>query len=469
MPLALWLVLLPLGAVPVLFLFRNTKLGGGLAALTTLFLAWLAVTLPQGVAWNILGRSVMLDPLAQITLFLVFIAATALFLLPLLCLPYDRGLLNGVGQGQERRVFYPAGMAILGLLTAASLSRHLGVTAIFIQAAAIFTVFVIQGQRLDSTRAALRFLILMSLATPLFLLAAWHIDQYQLSGGQMLAAYATQTVFFVWGGFAVAMAVVPFHGWLIAIASESAPVTAAFVLIVFPLAALSTLLHLLAELPFLIPSPEFGGAIIVAGLLTATTGGALAAVQRSFSQLTGYSALYYLGAILTALGVGGESAVGLVVVMLTVYVLAMILTAIGVAVIRMHGPDDGFIQIKGLGRQIPAGMMALGLGGAMLAGMPLTPAFAAHWQLFHSLTTINQTAPLPLALAGLGVIIGYLRGFRHALSSTPGNSRVQFTESPVLLILIGFLAMLVIALGLFPALIIEPVQQVVGAVSLPIP
>lgn len=469
MPLALWLVLLPLGAVPILFLFRNTKMGGVLAVMIALFLARLVLVLPPGVVWNILGRPVRLDPLAQTVLLLVFVSAAVLFLLPLVCPPFGRSLLNGVGQGQERRVFYPAGMAILGLLAAASLSRHLGITAIFIQAAAIFTVFVIQGQRLDSTRAALRFLLLMSLATPLFLLAAWRIDQYQLSGGQMLPAHITQTVFFVWGGFGLVMAIVPFHGGLIAVAAESAPMTAAFVLILFPLVALSALLQLLAELPLLIPSADFVGAIIAAGLITAAVGGGLAAVQRSFSQLMGYSALYYLGAILTALGVGGQSAIGLVAVMMVIYVLAINLTAIGVAAIRMYGPGDGFSQISGLGRQIPVGMMALGLGGIMFAGLPLTPSFAAHWQLFHSLAAANQTAPLILALAALGVALGYLRGLRHALTAISDKDYLHFTEPPALLILVGFLAMLVLSLGIFPALIIEPIQQMVSGVVLPIP
>jgi len=467
MPLTLWLVLLPLGAVPVLFLLRNTKLGGILAALIALFLARLAWILPPGVVWNILGRPIGLDALAQMVLLLVFVAAAVFFLLPLLCPPYGRSLLNGVGQ--ERRVFYPAGMAILGLLAAAGLSRHLGITAIFIGAAAIFTVFVIQGQRLDSTRAALRFLLLMSLAMPLFLLAAWRIDQYQLSGGQLLPVHITQIVFFVWGGFAVVMAIVPFHGGLIAVASESAPATAAFVLVLFPLVALSTLLHLLAELPLLIPSPEFAGVVIAAGLITAVVGGGLAAVQRSFSQLMGYSALYYLGVILIAVGVGGQSAVGLVMVMLAIYVLAIILVASGVSAIRMYGPDDGFDQIRGLGRQIPVGTMALGMGGMMFAGMPLTPSFAANWQLFHSLAAANQTAPLILALAGLGVALGYLRGLRHALTPISEKDYLRFTEPPALLSLIGFLAMLVLALGIFPGLLIEPIQQMVSGVAFPIP
>ena len=128
---------------------------------------------------------------------MLFVGTAVLFLIPLLCPPYTGGAIHSGIKGKEEKIFYPAGLAILAFFVAASLSRHLGIAAIFIQAAAILTVFVIQGERLDSTRAALRFLTLMSLAAPFFLLAAWRIDLYQLSGGQASAINMEQTIFLV--------------------------------------------------------------------------------------------------------------------------------------------------------------------------------------------------------------------------------------------------------------------------------
>ena len=57
-------------------------------------------------------------------------------------------LATGSVKWSDSRTFYPVGLAILGLFVAASLSRHLGIIAIFIEVAVILTVFVIQGGRL---------------------------------------------------------------------------------------------------------------------------------------------------------------------------------------------------------------------------------------------------------------------------------------------------------------------------------
>ncbi len=475
MPAALWLVLLPIGTVPVVYLLRRVKLAAILAAVMALLLGWLAVQLPTGVVLNLLGRTIELDTLSQVTLSLLFVSTAFLFLIPLLCPPYTGGMVHSGLKGREEKIFYPAGLAILAIFVAASLSRHLGITAILIEAAAILAVFVIQGERLDSTRASLRFLTLMSLATPLFLLAAWRIDLYQLSGGQVSAASLGQTVFFVGFGFALWLAVVPFHSWLTTTAAESAPATAAFVLIAFPIVALATLIHLLVDWPWLAGSVQLVRAIILAGVLTIVVGGGLASVQRGFSQLTGYAALYDLGCTLMVLGIGGQAVVVTILVTLIIRALALTLIAIGISAIRMRVAGDGFAQVTGVARQLPAAVTGLIIGGLTLAGAPLLAGFAPRWQLIHSSAEIAPVLPALLVLAGLGVAIGYLRGLSAALTpekSTKNGRRLKapliFAEPHLLLVLISLLVVITILLGLFPSLLIEPLQSWTEAVSFPI-
>lgn len=477
MPAALWLVALPLGAVPVVYLLRQAKLGAILAASLALFSAWLAMRLPTGVVLNLLGRSIELDRLSQITLLLVFGVTALLFLIPLFSpVLTGRAAHGGIKRGVER-IFYPVGLAILGLFVAASLSRHLGMTAIFIEAAAILAVFVIQGQRLDSIRAALRFLTMMSLATPLFLLAAWRIDLYQLSGGQITAREVQQIIFFVSFGFALWLAVFPFHGWLTTTAAESSPATAGFVLIIFPMIAFATLIHLIAELPWLVDSAQLVTAIIIAGVFTAFVGGVLAGAQRGFAELMGYAALYDLGCTLAVLGLGGRAAVVTILAGLTIRALALTLIAASASTIRLRLAGDGFAQLRGIARHMPLAMTGLLVGGLTLAGAPLTAGFAARWQLLRSIAEVNSTWPVLLVLAGLGVTIGYLRGFRAALlpdkparSQTERSRRaaLKLQEPPLLLIMISLLGIACIWLGLFPSLLIEPLQQLTFGISIPI-
>ncbi len=468
MPAPLWLILLPIGTVPLVYLLRRVKLGAILAAAMALLLGWLAIQLPPDVVLNLLGRSIELDSLSQVMLTILFLATSVLFLIPLLCPPSTSGTTHSGVKGKEEKIFYPAGLAILAFFVAASLSHHLGITAIFIQAAAILTVFVIQGERLDSTRAALRFLTLMSLATPFFLLAAWRIDLYQLGGGQASAINLEQTIFFVGFGFALWLAVVPFHSWLTTTAAESSPATAAFVLIAFPIVVFLTLIHLLADLPLLVDSAQLVRAIIIAGVATAFIGGGFALVQRGFSQLMGYSALYDLGCILTGLGLGGHAAVITVLAALSVRTLALTLIAIGVSAVRMRVAGDGFAQVKGLAREIPMAVAALMIGGGILAGVPLLAGFGPRWQIIHTGAEVNPVLPALLVLGGLGVAIGYLRGLRAMIAPGHGPARVTFAEPRLLLALISLLIVVSILLGLFPALLIEPLQLLTMTVSGPI-
>jgi multicomponent Na+:H+ antiporter subunit D len=479
----LWLIALPIGAVPIVYLLRRVSGGAVVAAVVALLSAWLVTRLPTGIVLNLLGRTIELDRLSQITLSLLFAATALLFLIPALLPAVKRPNKSSVGtgsiQGSDSRTFYPVGLAILGLFVAASLSRHLGIIAILIEVAVILSVFVIQGGRLESTRAALRFLVLMSLATPLFLLAAWRIDFYQLSGGLQASGNLEETTLLIGFGFALWLAVVPFHSWLTTTAGESSPATAAFILIAFPIIAFSTIIHLLIDFPWLANSPQLVRAIIIAGVSTAFVGGILASVQRGFSELMGYAALYDLGCTLAVLGLGGEIGVITILVGLTVRTLALTLMAASTSAIRLRASSDGFAELRGMAQQMPVATAGVILGGLTLAGVPFTAGFAFHWQLLRSIAEVDPRWSVVLALAGLGVAIGYLRGFRAALlprratkSSPAQRARYSlvftFQEPSLLLALIGLLTAATILLGLFPAVLIQPVQILAGGISIPI-
>jgi formate hydrogenlyase subunit 3/multisubunit Na+/H+ antiporter MnhD subunit len=237
------------------------------------------------------------------------------------------------------------------------------------------------------------------------------------------------------------------------------------------------LIHLLADLPWLVDSAQLVRAIIIAGAFTAFVGGGLSSVQRGFSQLMGYTALFDLGCALTVLGIGGRAAVITILVALSIRALALALIATGVSAIRMRVAGDGFAQVKGVARQVPTAITGLMIGGLTLAGVPLLAGFAPRWQLLRSSADIHSALPVLLVLGGLGVVIGYLRGFRATLLSgkvntnqirrSPGSA-LTFEEPRLLLVMIGLLATVAILLGLFPSLLIEPFQQLAMGVSIPI-
>lgn len=461
---ALWLVALPVGVVPVVYLLRRIRLGGILAVLISLCMVWLVLRAPTAsAAVNLLGRPVGLTVLSQITLGIILLATSGLFLTTVLCPPFMKAAIHS-GLNLERRTFYPAGMAILGLLVAASLTSHLGFTALLVTGAAILTVFVIQGERLDSTRAALRFLILMGLATPFFLLASWQIDSVRVGQVRNLS----QITFFISLGFAIWLAVIPFHSWLTTIAIEAAPNASAFVLISFPTVAFATLINLLAELPWLVDTPRLMEAIVIAGMVTAVTGGILASVQRGFGALMGYTVLYDVGCMLAMVGGRSRDTVLMVLVSLAVRALALTLLAASTSSLRTRVVSDGFVEMAGIARRMPISSAGLIVAGLTLAGAPFTAGFVVRWQLFQSLD-----GAVLIVIAQMGIALGYLRGL-HALLLPLKTSRrevglaPQWYEPPWLAAFIVLLAGSCILLSLYPGVLIAPLREVASQVIIPV-
>lgn len=475
-PTAFWLIALPFGVAPIVYFLRRVGVGAIVAAVVTLFSAWLALRLPIGVEGRILGRPIELDPLSQISLVLLFITTALLFLISAAMVPFivgvrkrviDANVLTGAG-----RTFYPLSLGSLGFLVAASLARHLGITVIFVGIAAILAVFIIQGSRLDSTRAAQRFLVLISLSIPILLLVSWRVDAYQLTEIKPPLRSLQETALLAGIGFALWLAVVPFHGWLTATTTESSPVSATFILVAFPIVAFLTLIRLLTDTPWLIESSQLGWAMVVAGLVTACIGGFLTSLQRGFSGLVGYAALYDLGGILIILGLAGPTAILVVFMALATRALALTLIAASVSALRLQISGDGFAQMAGLAQRMPLAALGILVGGLTLAGSPLTLGFARHWQLLQDLAAFKPGWTILLVLAGLGVALGYLRGFRallpgDAVEINPQKKGIALQEPLLLIVLIVGLVSASVVLGLFPGLLLDPLRELIGAIDLP--
>jgi multicomponent Na+:H+ antiporter subunit D len=375
-----------------------------------------------------MGRPFLFDPLTQHVLVLLYVMAAVLFLIAWR-LPQGRAL-------------FPFGLLLLGLLALAGMSRHLGVTALVITLAAIGAMPLLQGRQSGSTRAAWRFLMVMLLALPFFLLAAWRVDLYREDVEN--AIYLAQAALFVALGMSLWLAVVPWHGWLTAIGAESPPVAAALVLTGFPLMALVKLVQVLNEATWFTWNEPTGRLILLAGLVSAAIGGLLAAVQRGFRPLMGYAALFDLGCLFVALIVRGGDifCVGLVI-----RALGLGLTGGATAAVRLWAGDDGFAALRGAARRIPSTTVALMMGGFTLAGLPLTASFLPRWILLHDLAQVNLSWGWLLIGGSVGVAVGYLRGLR-AMLSAPANSAGERPSSAPRLATIFLMALTLLSLGL---------------------
>ncbi len=451
----LFLILLPLALAPVVYLLRRwALLATALASASTLILASLCLGMPLdrpasvfgwgialGQPMTVLGREFALGLASSFTLGFIYLIATVAFLFAW-----------RVSQGD---LFFPLGLIILSLLSAAVMIRHFLFAVLFLWIASLISVFIVQGEQQGLKRGALRYLVMMSLAVPPLLLAPWLIDLQAVNPDNLaLLRYATVLLVI---GFAILLAVAPFHGWVSSIAADAPPVVTAFVLTTTNAVVLLLMLNLLQSYSWLSEDPQVFRALRLGGLLTAVVGGLLAFAQRDFGRLLGYAVLSDVGCTLVALSVASPVALTAALLQVAHRSVGLMLAATGLGVVRHRAGSDSFASLAGVARRLPLSTVGLVLGGLSLAGMPLTAGFPSRWAIYRLFPATGVS--LALLLSGAGVAFGYLRGLIALLgpSREPQVKREPFIAS---LLILGMI-ILCLVLAILPQRLLPFIQPVV--------
>jgi len=429
-PVPLVLIGVPLLAAPVVYVLRRWAILAAALAIATcgalIALAWQSTsvgTLPL-LRWTVLlgkpvfvmGRELAVDSLARLVMIFLSGMAAVAFLFAW-----------RVSQGWS---FFPLTLVILGVLNAVLVSRHFVFKMLLLEVAAALMVFIIQGGRQDSTRGALRYLVFVTLALPFFLVGAWLIEQQALAPEPGVGEAELQTALrLLIPGFALLLAAVPFHGWMVAVGADAPPVVGAFVLGGVYVVHLAVLLSYLQAYPWLGEEGPVYGLLGLAGLVMVLVGGGMALVQERFGRLVGYAALYDAGAVLMALGQPGATGMTTAVWLVMARAAALLLTGMGLSVGQRRGEGDDFARLQGVGKRTPVATVGLLLGGLALAGFPPTGAFVGRWTLVRLFLAEYPTWAWALLGGGVAVALGFVRGLAALVSGEP-SPRVQ--REPVL-------------------------------------
>ena len=221
----LLLAVLFLGAAAVYFLRRIeavAALVAGAIALASAIELWKSsLTLPIMIA----GRPIWVgEPLTWEDLtFQITPSARALLVFLLVAGAITFVLAWRTHQG---RTFYPFGLALVALWAMTALLRPLTLAPFALVLASILAVFLIQAGRPGDSRGAWRQMLFPSLAAPLFLTAAWYIDQAPLNPDDQ-TAYRVAGWLLV-AGFVLLLQPAPLHVAMPAVARKAPPVVAAF-------------------------------------------------------------------------------------------------------------------------------------------------------------------------------------------------------------------------------------------------
>jgi hydrogenase-4 component B len=244
--------------------------------------------------------------------------------------------------------------------------------------------------------------------------AAWH-----MAGPSLAPVTRDLVLILVCIGFATKAGAMPFHVWL----PRAHPVAPAHVSAVMSGAMIKTGIYGLIRLAVDVVGggPSWLGLLIIAvGAVSAVMGVLYAVMQHDIKRLLAFHSIENVGIILIGLGsaillqANGASALAALALTAALFhsinhaVFKSLLFLGAGAVIRATGLHD-LTHLGGLGRKMPATMLAFGVGAVAISGLPPLNGFASEWLTFQGLFgAAGNGAVAPLARFGVGAAIGAL-------------------------------------------------------------
>jgi NADH-quinone oxidoreductase subunit M len=261
-------------------------------------------------------------------------------------------------------------------------------------------------------------------------------------------------------GFAILGGIFPFHSWApdghVAAPTAISMLLAGVEMKVGTFAALRVAIMLLPE-----GARMWAPAILALGTVNVVYGALVAMIQTDFKYVIGFSSVSHMGLVL--IGFASLNKEGLLGAGLQMFshgiMTALFFAIVGIVYDRAHTRD--IAALGGLYKKMPLAALGFIVAGLVSMGMPGFSGFIAEFPIFMGAW---QALPLVAIIAVLGVIItaGYIllvvrRVFfgpvPEGLEKTVGD--VSWMDKTV----IGVLALLMIALGLFPSLMAPMVES----------
>lgn len=421
----------------------------GFVLLATLEEPFVLIGLPIKLSstWRVLGRAFILDESNRAAVAFLYFAGAFIF--------------GGAWLTSPGRPFFFVGLVSLAVIAASFMIRPFLFAAIFLELAAMGAVLLLSVGDSPAMSGGLRLLILYTIAMLTILLTGWILESVGVTTATPeLAERATQLLAL---GFAILMAVPPFHLWLPAAARESNPYALAFVTIVLQSAGLLLMLRFLDTYSWLRENETLFLGIRIAATAMVGFGGLWAVAQRKLSGVMAYALLTDFGVMLLAVGSNLPEGFRLALGLSGVRVVSAAMLGLGLSRLEFNRGRRSPGARPALAIPEPFASAAILIGLLSLGGFPLTAGFPGRWALITLLAPIDPLASASILLALIclgGITLRWVGIFfiRRAEYSKPS---VSLYERVFIGMGIGFCVLL----GLFPQILYPWVLQAVAGMS----
>jgi NADH-quinone oxidoreductase subunit N len=453
-----------LAAAIVSALRRNHLIAAVITGIFAAVIAFLVLIVPMNEAmsifgisvriksdWIILGRSFVLNETNRNAIGYLYVTGGF--------------LLAGSWTARPVRMFLPLGFGILFLVASSLMIVPFLFAAILIQLAVVAGLLMLTSREVGSYRGGMRLLIFYIFGMFALLLSGWAVDIGGIvSDSSILSERALLLLYF---GFAVLLAIPPFHSWIPIASEETHPFAIGFAVLILQGAGFFFFLRFMNTFPWIWADDNNLAILRTVGAILAVLGALWALAQDTITKLGSYAMVSDVGVMLIAIGFGTTAGFQIALGLLAARVIGISCWAIGISIDQGHKSADEseIIQNTKHAGWIPK--MAMVVGVASLAGIPLTAGFPGRWGLLQ--LSAGKGVHLWIAILISMAIIGY-SSLKHGFELL----NIQSIDSQIgigpfeRLFLWGGIATSVV-LGVFPQLLIPWIARTVLGFSSTIP
>lgn len=449
----IWILFPLILGVILLVLHRNRALVVSLAAIFCLALSLIAALMPIGETFiigkftaeigstlNVLGRQFVLTNGDRTYLTLIYSLGAVWF------------LVGGITLAHH--YFVPLGVAMIAVFVAAFAVEPFFYAALLVEIAVLLSIPILTPPGTSAKTGIPRYIIFQTLAMPFILMAGWLLGIGEANPSDLY--FQNRAAIFLGLGFALWLAVFPFHSWMPLLAKEAHPLPVGFILSLLPTSVLLLALDFLNGFGWLRDTPQLYQVLLFAGTLMVVAGGLFAAVQKEISRILGFMVIFHIGYALIAIGVNSLSGLLAFVGSLLPALLSLIVFAIALSVLIHQEVGFSHQDLRGLLHRYPFVAIGILAAYASIGGLPLLVSFPVRQEILELLA---EKSFIFSAWAAIGSIAFLLGGARilttFVISEEPGWMILETIPQRVLLAL-G--TIFLILFGVFPKTFLSAIQ-----------
>lgn len=318
--------------------------------------------------------------------------------------------------------FYVLFLLVLVGLNGAVVSGDIFNLFVFIEIAAVASYALVAfGTDFDELEAGFKYMVIGEIGGLTILLAIALLyartGTLNMADASLVLAAAGKTPFYWFliatfmTGFAVKMAVVPFHAWLPdAHPSAPAPVSALLSGVFIKVLGIYAMVRVMFNVFGLsrAAAPVFFDVLLGLGLLSIVVGGLLALAQTDLKRMLAYSSVSQVGYILVGLGIGSFWGVAGALLHIVAHAFSKGTLFLTSGSVELQAGSRDIDVVRGLERSMPVTTWSYILSALSLVGLPPFIGFFSKLLILLGAVQVRMY-PLALLIAVLSVLtLAYL-------------------------------------------------------------